>query len=120
MRQMQDWLDLAFDSTNALHATAAIGHHRAQRAEELRAEVRSYEVVVKPEESLPDVAERVAPKFAYHMEALGLPRNGGPRMFFSVFLGDRLHFITAEDTMRLFDELIAENRVARSLLLPGR
>jgi hypothetical protein len=111
------WLSLAFDETEAIHATAAIGHHRGERAAVVE-RPRSYEVVVGPDETLLMVAERVMPRFAYHMECLGLPRAGNEGVFFSVFFGERIYFIRCGETVPLFEDVI--RKAHPPLMLPGR
>lgn len=112
------WLDLAVDHADAVNATAAIARFRGRCAEKLGVPVRSYEVVIQDDENLLAVAERVRPRFSYHMESLGLPREGSPAVFFSVFAGSGLYFLEATTTMALFAEV--QDAAHPPLMLPGR
>jgi len=113
---LQRWLDLAFDSTDALKASAAIAHHRDEReAAGLRA--RSYEVLPKPDDTLQGLLDRVMPRFQEHMEALRFSPRGDRAVFFSVFVEDRLYFVESLETSALFDALRGNQP---PLMLPGR
>jgi hypothetical protein len=111
------WLKLAFDQADGPRANAAIAHHRGARRQP-GLDPRSYEVVVADGESLAQVVARVHPRFALHMEALGLPRAGGPSLFFTVFAAGRVHFVEGAATVALFDQVAAAG--APPLALPGR
>ena len=112
------WLALAFDETEARHASAAIAFHRDGR-EELGLLARSYEVVLPAE--LPPLRaflDALVDRLSSHLLALRQAPGGTPGVFLSVFAGDRLHFIGSEETVRLRDELHRGDPPVA--LLPGR
>lgn len=106
---LQRWLDLAFDSVAAQDATAAIAHHRTAR-DEAGFTARSYEVQVAPDAPLLETLTKVLPRFRAHMESLRLAPLGGPGVFLSVFVGERLYFIAPDATERLHASLAANGQ----------
>jgi len=100
---LQPLLDQAFHRAAANQANAAIAEAREHAGGQ---EPFSYEVLVKGDSSLGELAGQVLPRLVYHLESRGAHLPGCEGVFLSLFVGDSLHFIHARDAMPLFAQAV--------------
>lgn len=103
MDSLKPLLELAFHRADARTANDAIAAARSMAGVD---DPFSYEVLVDPKDTLAALANRILPRLVYHLESRGahLPECRG--VFFSMFVGEELHFIHAREAMPLLAQAV--------------
>jgi hypothetical protein len=99
MNDAETFLRLAFAQAPAAEANTAIARTREEQGD-----LRSYELVLPPEDVRAFLLERTLPKLVDYLESVGAKLPGCGGVFLSVFAGDTLHFIHARDAMQFLAE----------------
>lgn len=92
---VQNLLARAFARAPAHEANAGIQRAR----EEVGENARSYEVVAAPDCGEEWLKTELLPRLVYHLESLGIRPPGYAGLFLSLFVGDELYFVHAQDAM---------------------
>jgi hypothetical protein len=96
-------LDRAFHRAPAREANSAIEAGRTLSGVE---QPHSYEVLVDPEGTLQQLAEKVVPRLVYHLESRGSHPPGCDGVVLSLFVGETLYFVHAREAITLLAEAL--------------
>jgi hypothetical protein len=104
--ELDELISRAFSSSDARNASEAIDRARQTAGGSPDKPLRSYELVLKPGQTLQELASSAVPLLIYHLESLGShpPECGG--IFLSLFVEARVHFISMKDAVAIFAQVL--------------